>query len=251
MGLGGNMFSGSFQEARVLSGSLETKGGLLGAVAEGRCKSKPPGPCDSCHAALPVFTTHRFARDCSSATLWSGLRPVLGWGWYRPGQSPGKEKVLLHAPCSQGKVLLSPKGLDRSWYVPGVPRCHPAPLLSIMFLPPVPWCQWHRVSFGRGPGPGPLKGVSPAWVKSTAWSSHVQWSVRLGAAPTSAWFLSCSALGREPRPSSRVQGGSKVGGDMALLLPTLLSGASHPPASCSCSCSASSKKGCLSLLEVF
>lgn len=31
--------------------------------------------------------------------LWSGLGPVLGCGWYHPGQGLGKEKVPGAAPC--------------------------------------------------------------------------------------------------------------------------------------------------------
>lgn len=128
-------FQGAFRSHLLPSRSLETKGALLGTVTEGRFVMKPPGPRNSCRAALPVLATHRFARDCSSAMRWNGLGPVLGWEWYCPGQGLEREKVPGAALCplQSGQSAAESKG-------PGLVLVH----ARAAALPPRPTSQ-HRV----------------------------------------------------------------------------------------------------------
>lgn len=210
-------FQGAFKSHALPSGSLETKGALLGTVTEDRFVMKPPvvlpclcSPCTNLPETAPVLCV-----GVDLGLFLGGSGTALGKAWR------GRRCLeLLCAPCSQGKVLLSPKGLGWSWCMPGLLCCHPAPLPSITFLPTAPWCQWDGVGFEGVPGPGPLKGASPLWGKSAACSSPVQWSMGLGTAPSSASCLSCSVPGWESRPSTGAQGGSRVGGDMSVLFPT-------------------------------
>jgi len=128
---------------------------LLGTVTEDRCKSKPPGPRDSCRAGLPVLATHRFAGDCSGTALRSGLGPVRGWGWYRPGRGLGREKVPGAALCplQSGQSAGESEGPGPLLVRARAAAPPPAPLA---FLRPAPWCQRLGVGFEGG-----LRATSP------------------------------------------------------------------------------------------